>query len=58
MDKPAIEAMIKYYMDVLENCKSPKHIAYANLMLAFHLDKLELDTDMADAVKKYSTNTA
>ena len=50
--------MIKYYMDVLENCKSPKHIAYANLMLAFHLDKLELDTDMADAVKKYSTNTA
>ena len=52
MDKFEIEAMIKYYMDVLEMSKKPKHIEYANLMLAFHLDKLELDTDMATAVKK------
>ena len=58
MDKFEIEAMIKYYIDVLEKSKKPQHIEYANLMLAFHLDKLELDTDMADAVKKYSTNTA
>ena len=58
MDKFEIEAMIKYYIDVLERSKNPKHIEYASIMLAFHLDKLKLDTDMVNAVNKYSTNTA
>ncbi len=57
MDKFEIEAMIKYYIDVLERSKNPKHIEYAESMMSFHIAKLELETDFIKK-KKYSTNTA
>lgn len=58
MDKTDSKLMIEYYMDVIENSKNPRHVLYAQNMLTFHLNKIELDTDMAKGIKENATNMA